>query len=197
MFKQHVNLLIWTWIFVHLTMGVNSFTNRNLCKNLLLLYSCLNYVWVFCLRSSVTLLMMVPYFRSGSRISGKDVRMFGLGVHFADFISIFLDIPWKWNNLVSLRPNYFIFIGYLKTGVCGGGGGWRGFKRTHWTPSGPTNYMLVSNLWLRHVLVILAFWRRLEFSRQMLSASAWHFLVSCCFAVADFWILTKPTWIYH
>ena len=33
MFKQHVNLLIWTWIFVHLTMGVNSYTNRNLCKN--------------------------------------------------------------------------------------------------------------------------------------------------------------------
>ena len=33
MFKQHVNLLIWTWIFVHLTMGVNSYTNRYLCKN--------------------------------------------------------------------------------------------------------------------------------------------------------------------
>ena len=27
------------------------------------------------------------------------------------------NIPsWKRNNLVSLRPNYFIFIGYLKTG---------------------------------------------------------------------------------
>ena len=26
MFKQHVNLLIWTWIFVHLTTGVNSYT---------------------------------------------------------------------------------------------------------------------------------------------------------------------------
>ena len=45
----------------------------------------------------------------------------GLGVHFADFISIFLNIPWKQNNLVSVRPNYFIFIGYLKTG--GGEGG--------------------------------------------------------------------------
>ena len=33
MFKQHENLLIWTWIFVYLTMGVNSYTNRNLCKN--------------------------------------------------------------------------------------------------------------------------------------------------------------------
>ena len=37
---------------------------------------------------------------------------------FADFISFFL-------NLVSLRPNYFIFIGYLKTGGGGGGGGGR------------------------------------------------------------------------
>ena len=27
-----------------------------------------------------------------------------------------LNIPWKWNNSVSQRPNYFIFIGYLKTG---------------------------------------------------------------------------------
>ena len=35
----------------------------------------------------------------------------------------FLNIPWKWNNMVSLRPNYFNFIGYLK------GGGGR-FKRT-------------------------------------------------------------------
>ena len=29
---------------------------------------------------------------------------------------MFLNIPWKWNNLVSLRPNYIIFIGYLKPG---------------------------------------------------------------------------------
>ena len=29
----------------------------------------------------------------------------GVGVHFADFISFFLNIPWKWNNLVSPRPN--------------------------------------------------------------------------------------------
>ena len=34
----------------------------------------------------------------------------GVGVCFADFI---LNIPWKLNNLVSVRPNYFIFIGYL------------------------------------------------------------------------------------
>ena len=33
------------------------------------------------------------------------------------FSIIYLNIPWKWNNLVSLRPNHFIFIGYLKTGT--------------------------------------------------------------------------------
>ena len=54
--------------------------------------------------------------RGGSRISGKGVHMYkGVGVRFADFISFFLNIPWKWNNLVSLGPNYSIFIGYLKT----------------------------------------------------------------------------------
>ena len=36
------------------------------------------------------------------------------GVRFADFISFFLNIPL--NNLVSPRPNYVIFIGYLKNG---------------------------------------------------------------------------------
>ena len=45
------------------------------------------------------------------------------GVRFADFISFFLNIQWKWNNLVSLRPNHFIFIGYLKMG-----GGWEGVQ---------------------------------------------------------------------
>ena len=25
-----------------------------------------------------------------------------------------LNILWKWNNLVSLSPNYFIFVGYLR-----------------------------------------------------------------------------------
>ena len=53
----------------------------------------------------------------------------GTGVHFADFISFFLNILWKWNNLVSLRPNHFISIWYLKT-VAG-----RWFARTPWTHS--------------------------------------------------------------
>ena len=53
--------------------------------------------------------------RDGSRISGIGVHMYKVvRVSFADFISFFLNIPWKWNNLVLLRPNYFIFIGYLK-----------------------------------------------------------------------------------
>ena len=39
-----------------------------------------------------------------------------MGVRFADFASFFLNIPWKWKTLVSLKPNYFIFIEYLKTG---------------------------------------------------------------------------------
>ena len=43
------------------------------------------------------------------------------GVGVADFISFFLNIPRKWNNLVSVRPNYFIFVIYLKN--CGQGWG--------------------------------------------------------------------------
>ena len=42
------------------------------------------------------------------------IEMWGVG--FVDFISFFLNIPWKCNNLVSVRPNYYIFIGYLKMG---------------------------------------------------------------------------------
>ena len=60
--------------------------------------------------------------QGGSRISRKGVDIHnGMGVRFADFISFFLNIPWKWNNLVSLRPNYNIFISYLKTGGQEGG----------------------------------------------------------------------------
>ena len=55
----------------------------------------------------------------------------GVGVRFADFISFYLNIPWKWNNLVLPRPNYFIYIGYLKT-VVGEG---RGLEQTPWTTS--------------------------------------------------------------
>ena len=58
--------------------------------------------------------------KGGSRISGKGVHIYkGAWVRFADVISFFLKISWKWNNLVSLRTNYLIFIGYLKTGLLG------------------------------------------------------------------------------
>ena len=75
----------------------------------------------------------------GSRISRKGVHMYKrVGVHFADFISFFLNIPWKWNNLVSLRPNFFIFIGYFKNwGQAGGGGG------VNEPPEPPLNHGLV------------------------------------------------------
>ena len=50
------------------------------------------------------------------QVSGKAVLMYkSVGVRFADFTSLFLNILWKWNNLVSPRPNYFIFMGYFKT----------------------------------------------------------------------------------
>ena len=56
--------------------------------------------------------------RDASRISGKVVHMYkGVGFRFADFISLFFNVPWKYNKLVSLRPNYFILIRDLKTGV--------------------------------------------------------------------------------
>ena len=53
-------------------------------------------------------------------------------VHFSDLISFTLNIPWKWNNLVSVRPNCFILIGYLIA--------WWGW-RTDWIPKGSATVM--------------------------------------------------------
>ena len=53
--------------------------------------------------------------RGGSRISVKGVISIRVGGSLCCFYLIFLKYLMKWNNLVSLRPNYFIFIGYLKT----------------------------------------------------------------------------------
>ena len=54
--------------------------------------------------------------RGGSGISGKGVHIYrGVGVCFADFISFFLNIPWK-EIIWSQWDQNFIFIGYLKTG---------------------------------------------------------------------------------
>ena len=62
--------------------------------------------------------------------------------HYASFYQIVLKYPMKMKNLVSVRPNYFIFVGYLKKkrgSVWGGEGrGEEGFKRFLWTPSGPS-----------------------------------------------------------
>ena len=57
-----------------------------------------------------------------------------MGDRFAGFISFFLNVPKKGNNLVSLRPNYFNFIGYLKMG---GGGGERGSSEPPEPPLDP------------------------------------------------------------
>ena len=74
-----------------------------------------------------------------SRISGKGVHMYkGVVIRFDDFISFF---PWKWNNLVSPRPNYFIFIGYLKWGA-----GRKVRANPLWTPSGSATEASVLNL---------------------------------------------------
>ena len=94
-----------------------------------------------------------------SRISGKGVHMYkGVGVRFDDFISFFLNISWKWNNLVSLRPNYLIFIGYLNNlvslrsnylifiGYLKWGGREEGPRETLWTPSGSAAEASVLNL---------------------------------------------------
>ena len=81
--------------------------------------------------------------RGGSRISGNGVYIYkGVCVgRFTDFISFFLNIPWKWNNLVSLRPNYFIFKAYLKNG--GGGGSSKPTEPQirHWLYVAPTGPM--------------------------------------------------------
>ena len=92
----------------------------------------------------ITLALYVAFLHC---MTGEDPRFLGRGficinlwgVRFADFISSFLNIPWKSNNLVSLRLNYFIFTGYLKTGGGGGGGGQGGGS------SEP--------LWVRHCMI--------------------------------------------
>ena len=95
-----------------------------------------NIFWTF----SSLVMHFVVCCRGGSRMSGKGVHINkGVGVRFTDFISFFLNIPWKWNNLVSLRPNYVIFIGYLKTGARRGGGG---VRVNPWTPSGSATVLL-------------------------------------------------------
>ena len=55
------------------------------------------------------------------------------------YLVFFLNIPWKLYNLVSTRPNYFIFIGYLKN--------WGPRGRFKWTPSGSTTVITGECSW--------------------------------------------------
>ena len=108
---------------------------------------------------SALFVSLIPGVRGGSRISGKGVCMYKvMEVRFADFISFFLNIPWKWNKLVSLRPNYFsvrpnylFFIWYLKTKRG------RGFKR----PPPPLN-----PLWILHWVFLLSVFMFIFFLRS-------------------------------
>ena len=73
-----------------------------------------------CVISNLTIILLREResYRGGSRVSENGVHMYkGVGVRFADFIFFMLKWPMEMNNLVSLRPNYFICVGYLKTGT--------------------------------------------------------------------------------
>ena len=91
----------------------------------------------------------ISHIRGKSRIS-RNKREFRCinALGFALLIFFFFNIPWKRNNLVSLRPNYFIFIGYLKTGRE------EGFKRT---PLDPPLHMYNHSL---YVYVQLSVWAK-------------------------------------
>ena len=83
---------------------------------------CILFTWA-CIVKMKSNLKTLPILRGGFRISGKGVHMNkGEGVRFADFIISHENE----DQIIGLRPNNFIFEGYLKMG--GGGGG--GFKRT-------------------------------------------------------------------
>ena len=68
-------------------------------------------------------------------------------VGFALWIFLFfLNILWNWNNLVSSRPNYFIFIEYLLAGRFGG---------EPWTPPGfatPNHLLRTKQCWPLQVI---------------------------------------------
>ena len=115
----------------------------------------------------------------GSRISGRGSHMCKGGGRFADFISFFMNIPWKWNNLVS-RNQIISFswdIKILGTGWGGGGGGGRA----------PT----LIPLWIRHWAV----WKHVTFvtswASEKRNASLYIYILcrNCIFEYKKFCIL--------
>ena len=102
------------------------------------------------------------YDRGGSaRISGNGVQMYkGVGDSLLLILWFFLNIPWKWNNLVSVRPNYFIFTGYLKRWA----GSLGSSERSWWTPLDPPLYEVERAGCFNFIYVCLClseFWQRL------------------------------------
>ena len=76
-------------------------------------------IWDIC-KQCKKLVSMTRKCRGGSRISRKGFICINIGGRFADYILFFSNIPWKRNNLVSLRPNYFICVGYFVKNKIGG-----------------------------------------------------------------------------
>ena len=102
---------------------------------------------------------MYIFYTGGFGISGKggsDVCIKGFALLI---LYHFLIIPRKWNNLVSVRPNYFIFMGYFfKKGVVGS--------------SEPLN-----PLWIRHCIM--------KITKERIIASLWQSQRACVVPVED------------
>ena len=92
-------------------------------------------------KASINKQAWIKNFGKGSHMY-KDVE----GSHCWFVFSFFLNIPLKCNNLVSLRPNYYIFVGYLKTRSR------RGFKRTPWTSQGTPLIYNTKHLYMLQIL---------------------------------------------
>ena len=85
----------------------------------------------------------------GPRISGNGVHINeGVGVRFADFISLLVNIPWKWNY-------HRIFKNW------GGGGGRVGFQAKNRNNKGLNDRSIVlQNALLEHSAIFLTFIKR-------------------------------------
>ena len=88
------------------------------------------------------------------------IRMWG---SLCWFISMILNIRWKWNNLVSMRPNYFIFIGYL-IAVRGTEQYWplQMIQLSEYLFKG--NYLEISLVWMIYPSALLTVWFSTHFT---------------------------------